>query len=163
LRCRTVEKADVLDDGAKQGAASEAAPNVRTDRSVASAGARTRGSAASEAAASRRSGDSARSGQTARVASVKSATSVASVASILKATFGGEVATASEAVCNAREEAEHPHQQHLCRWDASRQGRSTWQSPRSPAARRLRGGCRGLGVWGWPPWSRDRQDLCANK
>ena len=84
---------NALNDGATQGTASEAVSNVRTDRSVTFAGARTCGSAASKAAASWRSGNSARSEQTAGVASVKSATFVAFVASILKATFGGEVLT----------------------------------------------------------------------
>ena len=45
---------------------------------------------------------------------MKSATSVAS---ILKATFGGEVVTALEAVDNAPEEVEHTRQQSLYRWD----------------------------------------------
>ena len=87
--------------------ASEAASEARTELSAASAGARTRGSAASEAAASQRLYDSAGSGRMAGAASVKSVASVASVVLVLKAAFGGggEVATAMEAVGNAPEEA----------------------------------------------------------
>ena len=161
-----MEKADALNDRATQGAASEVASNVRTDQSMAYAGAWTHGITVSEVATSQRLGNSARSGQPADVASAKPATSVASVASILKATFGGEVATALEAVGNAPEKAELPRKQSLCRWDVwgtpsdADNGSGCWAGSSCNLEEDgvIATGLRVCGL----PWSWDKKDVFAN-